>query len=333
VSESLLSVTDLRTWFFTDQGVARAVDGVSLEVGEGEIVGIVGESGCGKTVTALSILGLLPGPQARIMEGSSIRLSGEELVGASESRLRALRGNAMAMVFQESDTSLNPLFPIGEQIGEVLRTRKGLGRARARAESARLLDEVGIPDASRRLDDYPHELSGGMRQRATIAMALACEPSLLIADEPTSAIDVTIQAQILQLLTDLRRHRGMAVLFITHDLAVVAEACDRVAVMYAGQVVESASVGEIFRAPRHPYTRGLLASIPSLDEPERRLVPIAGSVPSPTAWPDGCRFRPRCPYAFEQCVDMPSLAALSGDDGYLRCWLGGRVPEAGEPPA
>jgi oligopeptide/dipeptide ABC transporter ATP-binding protein len=324
MSEPLLSVTDLRSWFSTDRGTAKAVDGVSFLVWEGETVGIVGESGCGKTVTALSILGLLPRPRARIVEGSSIRLRGEELVGAPEERMRSLRGNEVAMVFQEPDTSLNPVYPVGEQIGEVLRVHRGASRRAARSESVRLLEEVGIPDAMHRAADYPHALSGGMRQRVMIAMALACEPALLIADEPTTALDVTIQAQILELLADLRRRRGMAVLLITHDLGVVAETCDRVVVMYAGQVVESGSVTDIFTDPRHPYTRGLLASLPSLEDPERRLVAISGSVPSPVAWPEGCRFRPRCPRAFERCGEMPPLFELAGRGRAARCWL----PEA-----
>ncbi|MEX2465844.1 MAG: ABC transporter ATP-binding protein, partial [Gemmatimonadota bacterium] len=290
MSEPLLSVRNLRTWFDTDQGVARAVDGVTFDVGAGETVGIVGESGCGKTVTSLSVLGLLPVPPARVLEGSSIRFRGEELVGAKARRLRALRGNEISMIFQEPMSSLNPVYAIGDQISEALRLHKGLGRRAAKTEAIRLLDEVGIEGAERRVDEYPHELSGGMRQRVMIAMALSCAPDLLIADEPTTALDVTIQAQILELLAELRARRGMAVLLITHDLGVVAEVCDRVVVMYAGQVVERGTVQEIFGDPRHPYTRGLLDSLPSVDEPGRRLQPIRGTVPAPTDWPEGCRF-------------------------------------------
>ncbi len=321
MSEPLLSVAELHTWFSTEQGVTRAVDGVSFDVHEGEAVGLVGESGCGKTVTALSVLGLFPRPVGRIVEGSSIRFRGEELVGASEARMRRLRGNDISMVFQEPDTSLNPVFPVGEQVAEALRLHRGMGRREALREAERLFSEVGIPDAGRRLHEHPHRLSGGMRQRVMIAMALSCEPALVIADEPTTALDVTVQAQILELLAEERRRRGLAVLLITHDLAVVAEACDRVIVMYAGQVVETGTVTEIFHEPRHPYTRGLLRSLPSVEEATARLEPIPGSVPSPRAWPDGCRFRPRCPYAFERCSTNPDLLASGTAGRAARCWL------------
>ena len=323
MSEPLLSVRDLRTWFDTDQGVARAVDGVTFDVGAGETVGIVGESGCGKTVTSLSVLGLLPIPPARVLPGSSIRFRGEELVGASARKLRSLRGNDISMIFQEPMSSLNPVYSIGDQISEVLRLHRRLGRRDARAEAIRLLDEVGIEGAERRVDEYPHELSGGMRQRVMIAMALSCSPNLLIADEPTTALDVTIQAQILELIAALRRSRGMAVLLITHDLGVVAEVCDRVVVMYAGQVVERGTVEEIFGEPRHPYTRGLLDSLPSVDEPGRRLKPIPGTVPAPTDWPDGCRFRDRCPLAEERCREAQPLVDLGREDRVARCWRAG----------
>jgi oligopeptide/dipeptide ABC transporter ATP-binding protein len=325
----LLSVRDLRTWFDTDQGVARAVDGVTFDVGAGETVGIVGESGCGKTVTSLSVLGLLPIPPARVLPGSSIRFRGEELVGASARKLRSLRGNDISMIFQEPMSSLNPVYSIGDQITEVLRLHKGLGRRAAKTEAVRLLDEVGIEGAERRVDEYPHELSGGMRQRVMIAMALSCSPELLIADEPTTALDVTIQAQILELIASLRRTRGMAVLLITHDLGVVAEVCDRVVVMYAGQVVERGTVEEIFGDPRHPYTRGLLDSLPSVDEPGRRLRPIPGTVPAPTDWPDGCRFRDRCPLAEERCREAQPLVELGREDRGARCWRAGAGAGAG----
>jgi peptide/nickel transport system ATP-binding protein/oligopeptide transport system ATP-binding protein len=331
-AETLLSVRDLRTWFHLDQdlpgggSIARAVDGVSFDVRSGETLGIVGESGCGKTVTSLSILGLLPTPPARIEEGSSIRFLGEELVGAAEHRLRELRGNEIAMIFQEPMSSLNPVFTVGRQIGEALRLHRGLDRAGARAEAVRLLAEVGIPDPASRVDAYPHQLSGGMRQRVMIAMALSCEPKLLIADEPTTALDVTIQAQILELLADLRERRGMAVLLITHDLGVVAEVCDRVIVMYAGQVVETGDVHAIFASPKHPYTRGLLGSLPVVDDPSKRLTAIPGTVPSPTAWPTGCRFRERCPEAGAGCEQAQSLVELEqvhGDGRAARCWRAG----------
>ncbi len=318
MSEPLLAVRDLGAWFHTDHGVAKAVDGVSFDVFPGETLGIVGESGCGKTVTALSVLQLLPEPPARIIAGSSIRFGGEELVGAEEARLRALRGNEISMVFQEPMTSLNPVYAVGDQIAEVLRLHRGMNGAGARAEAVRLLDEVGIPDAASRVDDYPHQLSGGMRQRVMIAMALSCEPELLIADEPTTALDVTIQAQILELLAEVKERRGMAVLLITHDLGVVAEVCDRVLVMYAGQIVESGPVEEIFADPRHPYTRGLLDSLPSVSG--RRLEPIPGSVPDATAWPNGCRFRDRCPSAEAQCAQEQALVELGGPARAARCW-------------
>jgi len=324
---TLLAVRDLRAWFFTDQGVAKAVDGISFDVSAGETLGIVGESGCGKTVTSLAVLGLLPEPPARIMDGSSVRFAGQELVGAEEEQLRALRGNQISMVFQEPMSSLNPVFTVGDQIGESLRVHRGLDRRAAKAEAVRLLDEVGIPEAGRRVDEYPHQLSGGMRQRVMIAMAIACAPKLLIADEPTTALDVTIQAQILELLAELRKAHGMAVMLITHDLGVVAEVCDRVIVMYAGQIVESGSVQDIFARPAHPYTRGLLGSLPSVGagnpraEPagRRRLASIPGTVPSPLHWPEGCRFRARCSLAGEGCERAQDLVTL-GEGRAARCW-------------
>jgi oligopeptide/dipeptide ABC transporter ATP-binding protein len=320
MTDALLSVRDLRTWFHTDQGVAKAVDGVSFDVHPGETLGIVGESGCGKTVTSLSILQLLPQPPAKIESGSSIRFVGEELLGVGEKRMRALRGNEIAMIFQEPMSSLNPVYTVGDQIGEALRLHRRMDRKAARAEAIRLLAEVGIPEPDRRVDEYPHQLSGGMRQRVMIAMSLSCEPKLLIADEPTTALDVTIQAQILDLLATLRAKHGMAVLLITHDLGVVAEVCDRVVVMYAGQVVETGTVHEIFAEPTHPYTRGLLGSLPSVDEPGRRLESIPGTVPNPTAWPTGCRFRERCAAAGEGCDVAQELVSLVGDDRAVRCW-------------
>jgi peptide/nickel transport system ATP-binding protein len=320
VSTPLLSVRDLRSWFYTDQGIAKAVDGVSFDVHAGETLGIVGESGCGKTVTSLSVLGLLPQPPARIEDGSSIRLGGEELIGCGERRMRALRGNEISMIFQEPMSSLNPVYSVGNQISEALRLHRGMGRKAARAEAIRLLAEVGMPEPERRVDEYPHQLSGGMRQRVMIAMALSCEPRLLIADEPTTALDVTIQAQILELLAELRGRRGMAVLLITHDLGVIAEVCDRVVVMYAGQVVETGSVHEIFADPRHPYTRGLLDSLPSVDDPGRRLSAIPGTVPSPTHWPEGCRFRERCPLAGEGCEVAQDLVPVGARGRSARCW-------------
>jgi peptide/nickel transport system ATP-binding protein/oligopeptide transport system ATP-binding protein len=317
---ALLEVRDLRTWFFTDQGVAKAVDGVSFDVREGETLGIVGESGCGKTVTSLSVMGLLPEPPARIMEGSSVRFMGEELIGVGERRMRRLRGNEISMIFQEPMSSLNPVYRVGDQIAEALRLHLGMDRSSARAEVVRLLAEVGISEPERRLDEYPHQLSGGMRQRVMIAMALSCEPKLLIADEPTTALDVTIQAQILELLAELRKRHGMAVLLITHDLGVVAEVCDRVVVMYAGQVVETGSVYDIFQSPAHPYTHGLLASLPSVENPGQRLASIAGTVPNPIHWPEGCRFRARCALAIDGCERPQELLRGEGEGRTVRCW-------------
>jgi peptide/nickel transport system ATP-binding protein len=307
---------------------ARAVDDVSFRVEEGEAVGIVGESGCGKTITSLALLGLMPSA-GRVTPESSILLRGEELVGASERRLRAVRGNEIAMIFQEPMTSLNPVRTIGSQVIEALRLRRGPGvepmsRSESRLVAADLLREVGLTDPEARLGAYPHQLSGGMRQRVMIAMALSCEPALLVADEPTTALDVTVQAQILDLLTELRRGRRMALPLITHDLGVVAEVCDRVIVMYAGQVVESGRIEEIFSHPRHPYTRGLVDSLPRLDGLRERLRPIEGSLPDPSDLPKGCRFHDRCVYAFERCrLEEPPLFEI-GESGFgtaSRCWL------------
>ena len=317
--EPMLRVQDLRTYFFTDQGVVKAVDGVSFEVNEGETLGIVGESGCGKTVTSLSVLGLLPEPPAQIMAGSSVKFLGDEIIGADEGRMRNLRGNKISMIFQEPMSSLNPVYSVGDQIAEVLRVHRRMGRKEARDEAIRLLDEVGIPAPDRRVAEYPHQLSGGMRQRVMIAMALSCEPKLLIADKPTTALDVTIQAQILELLEELSLSHGMAVLLITHDLGVVAEVCDRVVVMYAGQVIETGTVNEIFTEPAHPYTRGLLASLPSVTNSGRRLNSISGTVPNPVDWPRGCRFRERCPEAGDGCEEEQALVTLESAGRSSRC--------------
>ena len=319
----LLEVTALRTHFATDGGTARAVDGVSFSVEEGETVGIVGESGCGKTVTALSIMRLVPEPPGRVLPGASIRLRDRELLELPDRAMREVRGREVAMVFQEPMTSLNPVLTVGDQIREALILDGRLDGRRARRAAVRLLGEVGIPDPETRYAEYPHQLSGGMRQRIMIAIALALEPGLLIADEPTTALDVTIQAQILDLIAKLRERRRMGVLLITHDLGVVAEVADRVLVMYAGQIVESGTVREIFLNPRHPYTRGLLASLPRLEVTRRRLSPIPGYVPDAAAWPDGCRFRPRCPHAWEKCGEPPPASLRDGREGgrTVRCWL------------
>jgi oligopeptide/dipeptide ABC transporter ATP-binding protein len=320
----VLQVDNLRTYFSTDVGLARAVDGISFEVQEGETLGIVGESGCGKTVASLSIMGLIP-PPGRIMPESSIRFREEELIGLPEAAMRGVRGNRIAMVFQEPMTSLNPVFTVGNQIQEALVLHRKLSRSDARAMGIELLSEVGIPEPRQRFDEYPHQLSGGMLQRVMIAIALSCEPDILIADEPTTALDVTIQAQILELLAELRTRRGMAVLLITHDLGVIAEVCDRVLVMYAGQIVESGTVEEVFVRPSHPYTEGLLRSLPKMTAGGGRLHPILGTVPSSVDWPAGCRFRTRCPYTWARCgSEMPPLIPLPGErPGRLsRCWLG-----------
>jgi len=319
----LLEVTDLRTYFSTDAGVARAVDGVSLQVGAGETLGIVGESGSGKTVTALSVLRLIPSPPGEIVAGSSIRFEDEELLEIEPGRLRAIRGNEISMIFQEPMTSLNPVFTVGHQIQEVLRLHRGLGKDDARAAGVALLREVGISEPDQRFEAYPHQLSGGMLQRVMIAIALSCEPRLLIADEPTTALDVTIQAQILDLLVELQRKHGMALLFITHDLGVIAEVCDRVVVMYGGQVVEAGTTEEILTRPEHPYTQGLLASLPGIGDRDVRLNPIPGTVPSAVDWPEGCRFRDRCSFAWERCVESaPDLLPVEGGSSRsARCWL------------
>ena len=333
----LLEVTDLRTYFTTDAGVARAVDGVSLQLETGETLGIVGESGCGKTVTALSVLGLIATPPGEIVAGSSIRFKDEELLEVKPARLREIRGNEISMIFQEPMTSLNPVLTVGHQIAEVLRLHRGLSRRDARATGVALLAEVGIPEPDQRFDAYPHQMSGGMLQRVMIAIALSCEPRLLIADEPTTALDVTIQAQILDLLVSLQRKHGMALLLITHDLGVIAEVCDRVVVMYGGQIVETGTTEEILTRPQHPYTQGLLASLPGIGDRDVRLNPIPGTVPSAVDWPEGCRFRDRCSFAWERCAEFtPDLLPVDGgSDRSARCWLLDRNDSssgpAGEP--
>jgi peptide/nickel transport system ATP-binding protein/oligopeptide transport system ATP-binding protein len=321
--EPVLRVHDLKTYFVTDRGsgTARAVDGVSFELAAGETLGIVGESGCGKTVMSLSILRLIPEPPGHILPGSFIEFEGTNLLTLPPRELRAVRGNRIAMVFQEPMTSLNPVLPVGAQVAEAALVHQKLSRADARARTIDLLRLVGIPDPETRVDDYPHQLSGGMRQRVMIAMALICHPQVLIADEPTTALDVTIQAQILDLLGRLRRELNMAVLLITHDLGVVAGSADRVVVMYAGQVVETAATRALFATPRHPYTEGLLASIPRLDEERERLRSIPGSVPPATAWPTGCRFHPRCPYAWDKCRTEEPPLLETGTGHSARCWL------------
>ncbi|MBX9629171.1 MAG: ABC transporter ATP-binding protein [Burkholderiales bacterium] len=306
----LLEVRDLQTHFFTRAGVAKAVDGVSFDIAAGETLALVGESGCGKSVTAFSILRLIADPPGRIV-GGSIWLNGDDLLAMTDAQMRAVRGNRIAMIFQEPMTALNPVFSIGEQIVEAVLQHRALDRKAAWRRTVELLERVRIPDAARRAHEYPHRLSGGLRQRAMIAMALACEPKLLIADEPTTALDVTIQAQILDLLGELKRDTGMGVLLITHDLGVVAQHAQRVAVMYAGRIVEQAPIGDLFANPQHPYTRGLLASIPKGGGVSDRLTEITGMVPALTAMPRGCAFQPRCPLAFERCDrERPELSSV-----------------------
>jgi oligopeptide/dipeptide ABC transporter ATP-binding protein len=316
----LLSVRDLRTTFRTGAGVARAVDGVSFEVGRGETLGIVGESGCGKSVTGLSILRLIQ-PPGRIEEGSRVELEGRDLLTLDEESMRRIRGNRVAMIFQEPMTALNPVFTVGEQIAEVVRVHERAGRRAAWARAVAMLETVGIPAPAERAGEYPHQLSGGMRQRVMIAMALVLGPSLVIADEPTTALDVTIQAQILELLADLQRRLGTSIVMITHDLGVVAETASRVVVMYAGEVVEEAMVTTLFAEAHHPYTEGLLRAMPRVGQERERLATIPGTVPPPTAWPSGCRFHDRCPYAWERCVaEHPPLYQIGG--GHVsRCHL------------
>jgi oligopeptide/dipeptide ABC transporter ATP-binding protein len=305
----LLSIRDLRTYFYSSDGIAKAVDGVSYDIFPSETVAVVGESGCGKSVTAFSIMRLIPSPPGRIVSGQ-VLLEGRDLLGLSEPAMRGVRGNDVAMIFQEPMTSLNPILKIGDQIAEPLINHKGLSKHEARQRAVDMLDRVGIPSAATRAEEYPHQLSGGMKQRAMIAMALVCRPKLLIADEPTTALDVTIQAQILDLVNDLRSEFDMSVLLITHDLGVVAEVADRVVVMYAGKIAETAEVTELFEHPLHPYTQALFRSLPSLEEARKsELNVIPGSVPNPLEFPSGCRFRTRCSIVRPECAtfDPPLL--------------------------
>ncbi|HEU5062702.1 MAG TPA: ABC transporter ATP-binding protein [Solirubrobacterales bacterium] len=321
-SAPLLSVRDLRVGFATEEGVVQAVDGVSFDLRPGEVVAIVGESGSGKSVTAQTLIGLTRANNARI-EGS-VKLGGEELAEAGDAEMQRLRGERIAMVFQDPMTSFNPVYRLGDQIVEAIRAHRDSSKQEARERVVELFEAVGIPDAERRVGDYPHEFSGGMRQRAMIAMALALEPEVLIADEPTTALDVTIQAQILDLLGRLNRERNLATILITHDLGVVAEVADRVLVMYAGKVVEEGTLDEIFYDPQHPYTWGLLGSLTRIDRPRpRRLPQIAGSPPKLLELPQGCPFRPRCPHEFSKCPQHPPLEArlVESADHRDRCWL------------
>ena len=317
---ALLEVQNLQTHFRTPEGINRAVDGVSFHVDEGETLAIVGESGCGKSVTAMSLMRLIPEPPGKI--AGSVRFQGKDLLQLSEREMRAIRGNDISMIFQEPMTSLNPVLTVGRQIGETLRMHQGLDKQAAEARAIEMLNLVGIPEPARRVREYPHQLSGGMRQRVMIAMALACNPKLLIADEPTTALDVTVQASIIELLRDLNRERGMAIILITHNLAVVASLCTRVIVMYAGRVVESGTTRQIFNSPQHPYTWSLLRSLPRVDELKHdRLLNIRGLPPDMTNLPAGCKFNPRCRFRVERCMrEEPPLGEV--DPGQLaRCWV------------
>lgn len=317
-SGPLLRIDDLRIDFATEHGWANVVNGVSFDVAENEIVGLVGESGSGKTVTSLSILGLIPNPPGR-KSGGHIWYRDKDLTDLPKKELRDIRGNEISMIFQEPMTSLNPAFTIGDQIAEVYRRHRGGGKKAALARAAEMLDLVGIPNANKRVKDYPHEFSGGMRQRAMIAMALVCDPKLLIADEPTTALDVTVQAQILELLSKVREEMGTGIIFITHDLGVVAELCDKVVVMYAGEVVETAVGRDLFVQPRHPYTEGLLTAMPQLGERNEQLASIPGRTPEPWAMPDGCRFNPRCKYTEDVCRNAMIPLEVLNDGRSSRC--------------
>ena len=334
IDNVVLDVTDLRTSFFTDNGEVKAVNGISFNIKKGETLGIVGESGSGKSITSLSILQLLEGTTGKII-GGQVNFKGEDLLKKNKRQMQKIRGNEISMVFQEPMTSLNPTLTCGDQIAEAFRNHRGYNKAQAWVAAVEMLDLVGIPSPERRAKQYPFELSGGMRQRVMIAIALSCEPDLLIADEPTTALDVTIQAQILDLMKNLQKKLGTAVMMITHDLGVVAELCDHVAVMYCGKIVEYTDVRSLFTSPKHPYTIGLLKSIPNHEETKETLEIIPGNVPSPFALPSGCAFAPRCPYAKDICsIALPELSS-ENTDRLVRCyhyetdaWAGEKLPES-----
>ena len=319
--EKLLEVNNLKTYFYTEDGVVPAVDGVSFYIKPGESLGVVGESGCGKSVTSVSILRLVPNPPGKIMEGSEILFEGKNLLDLSDKDMRKIRGNEISMIFQEPMTSLNPVLRISDQLKEVLMLHQGMSNEQARAKGIEMLKLVGIPRPEKVIDDFPHSLSGGMRQRVMIAMALSCNPKLLIADEPTTALDVTVQAQILELMNKLKKELNSSVMLITHNLGVVAETCDRVIVMYAGKVVEEGDIYSIFEDPKHPYTVGLLNSIPSIEERNEKLEAIPGVVPNPLNMPKGCRFEPRCNKAMARCKEEQPELTILGEERNVRCFL------------
>ncbi len=319
-NDFLLSVKNLVIEFKIEAGLVHAVDNISFDIKKGETVGLVGESGCGKSITSLSILGLVPSPPGKILQGSSIKYQGKELVGISENEYRKIRGNEIAMIFQEPMTALNPVFTIGNQMSEVLRRHKQISKAGARHEAIHLLTQVGIPSPEKRLKNYPHELSGGMRQRVMIAMALSCNPNILLADEPTTALDVTIQAQVMEQMQKLQEINKMATILVTHDLAVIAEFCERVIVMYCGKIVEKAPVEQLFAAPQHPYTYGLLKSIPKIREQKiARLPIIEGTVPDIAHIPKGCRFAERCDRSTEECYKLSPELKSHDDNRAVAC--------------
>jgi oligopeptide transport system ATP-binding protein len=318
--EKILEVKDLRTYFYTDEGVVKAVDRLSYYVNRGECVGLVGESACGKSVSAMSVLRLIPYPPG-IIVGGEVLFNGEDLMKVSEERMREIRGNQISMVFQEPTTSLNPVLTVGRQISETLELHRGLDKDMAVAESARLLKLVGIPDAERRVKDYPYQFSGGMQQRIMIAMALSCNPALVIADEPTTSLDVTVQAQVLEVLANMRTEFNMAVMVITHNLGVVARYVDRVNVMYAGCLIETGYTDDIYAAPKHPYTLGLLGSVPRLDSPRQKsLRIIKGLPPNLARLPKGCSFAPRCDYAMPRCTEEKPMLEQVGEEHYRACF-------------
>ncbi|MGM8214906.1 ABC transporter ATP-binding protein [Bacillaceae bacterium W0354] len=318
-AETILQINNLKTSFFVEGNEIKAVDGVTFDVPKGKTLGVVGESGSGKSISALSILQLIDSPGKIV--GGEVIFKGENLLDYDEKKMRKIRGNQISMIFQEPMTSLNPTYTVGQQIRESYKIHQGLGKKESSQKAIEMLRLVGIPSPEKRLDQYPFELSGGMRQRVMIAMALACNPELLIADEPTTALDVTIQAQILELIKQLQDELGMSVIMITHDLGVVAETCDYVAVMYCGKVVEYADVRTLFKNPRHPYTVGLLKSLPRHDIDQEELIPIKGTVPAPDEMPTGCRFAPRCPFATEKCHhELPELQDV-GEGEQIRCWI------------
>jgi len=332
MEDYLLEIKDLQTRFYTDEGIVNAVNGVSYGMEEGEILGVVGESGCGKSVHALSIMRLIPDPPGKI-ESGELYFYGRDLLDLSDNEMRDLRGEQIAMVFQDPMTSLNPVYTVGDQIMEALKIHLGMDNKQAGNRAAELLSLVGIPDAKQRVKDYPHQFSGGMRQRAMIAMALSCDPKLLIADEPTTALDVTIQAQIVDLVKRLQENLGMAVMWITHDLGIIAEIAHNVNVMYAGYIVERGSVRDIFKRTRHPYTIGLLGSLPRLDEaPGTKLASIPGLPPDLIALPPGCPFAARCTYAIDKCKEeMPQLEQTDGSDHIVACWRWEEIEEGISP--